>query len=245
MKKQIPNLITLGNLTCGVIAILCAMQGRLMSGAIFILLGIFFDFFDGMTARLLNVTSELGKELDSLADVVTSGVAPAFLLYAIIQASPTSTELPWFPFIALLIPAFTAYRLGKFNLDERQHTSFLGLPAPSNAIIWVGIVLINHFEPTSWLFTASGLWLLVALSIATDVLLISEVPMFSLKVDFHNLSWKNNSTRYVFLIGCAILIFSLTYYSVSLIILWYIVLSLLTQKKATNHIDQCNPTKVE
>ena len=138
MKKQIPNLITLCNLLCGVLSVWSATSDTpvlgmppLTAAAGFIMLGIFFDFFDGMTARLLGVASPVGKELDSLADVITSGIAPAFILFYILVGHP----MAWLKFIAFLIPAFAAYRLAKFNLDERQHHSFLGLPAPANALI--------------------------------------------------------------------------------------------------------------
>lgn len=225
MRRLIPNLITLCNLTCGVVSIWYAQQGALTYASIAILAGIFFDFFDGMAARLLNVASPLGKELDSLADVVTSGVAPAFLLFSILQSVSDNTLLP---FVAFLIPAFSAYRLAKFNLDERQHTSFLGLPTPANAIIWVGIALIYDLTPTTtWLFSAHGAYLIAAVSILTDILLVSELPLFSLKVNFRDLSWHSNNIRYIFLIGCALLIVTLRYYSIPLIILWYLLLSMI------------------
>ncbi len=240
IKKQIPNLITLCNLLCGVMATYYAIQYqafdfRLHYAAWFILLGIFFDFFDGLAARLLHVASDMGKELDSLADVITSGVAPGFILYAILA---TADGLPWLKYIALLMPAFAAYRLAKFNLDTRQSHSFLGLPAPSNALIWVGLAFIFSFAPAEevgWLFNNTGLICLAILSLITDLLMIGEMPMFSLKFNFKDLSWKSNKIQYIFLAGCLLLIIFLLQYSISFIILWYIVLSLLTQKKSTAH----------
>ena len=139
LKRQIPNIITLGNLTCGVAACYMASQGFLWQAAVYIIAGIFLDFFDGLAARLLGVASPVGRELDSLADVVTSGVAPALILFEAIPLDPTWLYV--LSLAAFLMPAFAAYRLAKFNLDTRQSHSFLGLPAPSNALIWVGLAL--------------------------------------------------------------------------------------------------------
>ena len=235
IKRQIPNCITLCNLLCGVLATYYAIQCqaynyRLDYAAWFILLGIFFDFFDGLSARLLHVSSDMGKELDSLADVITSGVAPGFILFEILA---TSEGLPWLKYTALLMPAFAAFRLAKFNLDTRQNHSFLGLPAPSNALIWVGLAFIFSCAPVEkvgWLFDNPGLVSLAVLSLITDILMISELPMFSLKFNFKDLSWKSNKIQYVFLAGCLLLILFLLQYAVSFIILWYILLSILTQK---------------
>jgi len=236
IRRQIPNCITLCNLICGVLATYYAIQyqafdDRLHYAAWFILLGIFFDFFDGMAARLLHVSSDMGKELDSLADVITSGVAPGFILYEILA---TSDGIPWLKYIALLMPAFAAYRLAKFNLDKRQSHSFLGLPAPSNALIWVGLAFIFSCAPVEqvgWLFNNTGLICLAVLSLVTNVLMVGEMPMFSLKFNFKDLSWHSNKIQYIFLAGCLLLIIFLLQYSTSFIILWYITLSLVTQKK--------------
>lgn len=237
MKRQIPNLITLGNLLCGVIATGAAVEGNIIAAALLICLGIFLDFFDGLTARLLNVASPLGKELDSLADVVTSGVAPAFILFHLIQAECYGDIPTWVPYLsvtALLMPLFAAYRLAKFNLDTRQGHSFLGLPVPSNALIWVGLALSFGDGCTGW-----GLATIVILAVASlivDILMVSEVPMFSLKFNFKDLSWKTNAVPYCFLIGCvAIIAITRDWYSISIIIAWYILLSLITCKK--NHVQ--------
>ena len=242
MKKQIPNLITLGNLLCGVLACYYAANDAFQIAAWCICLGIFLDFFDGMAARLLGVTSPLGKELDSLADVVTSGVAPGFILWGILEEGSVDCT-GWFynylPFVALLMPLYAAYRLAKFNIDTRQSHSFLGLPVPSNALIWVGVAL--YMEQT-WFAPAGSYddlfyqpWfciVLAGISIITDLLMISEMPMFSLKVNFKDMSWKTNNIQYIFLIGCAaIIVASRQWYAISLIILWYIILSAITQKK--------------
>ena len=226
MKKQIPNLITLGNLLCGVLASLFAAVGHLNLAALFICLGIFLDFFDGMAARLLNVASPLGKELDSLADLVTSGVAPGFILMALLWDNPISR---WLSYIALLMPLFAAYRLAKFNLDTRQSHSFLGLPVPANALIWVGLALRGSDALS--LNNASTI-ILIVISLITNILMVSELPMFSLKFNFKDLSWRTNSIQYIFLIGCAlIIILTRQWCAISLIILWYIIFSIITRKQ--------------
>ena len=237
MKRQISNLITLCNLLCGVFSCIFAHEETLHIAALFICLGIFFDFFDGMAARLLGVVSPMGKELDSLADVVTSGVAPGLILYVLLTQL---TELTWLKYLALLTPLFAAYRLAKFNIDDRQSHSFLGLPVPANALIWVGIALAWRMSccNDSILIgdhTAIAV-ILVAVSLVTGILMVSEVPMFSLKFNFKDVSWASNATQYFFLIGCAVivaicLLTNAIWLSLSFIILWYILLSILTSKR--------------
>lgn len=238
IKRQIPNLITLGNLFCGVESIFAALvQNDVMAAALWICGGIFLDFFDGMAARLLKVPSELGKQLDSLADVVTSGVAPAFIMFRLVEV-PMKELIPLWGVILvmipfLLMPLFSAYRLAKFNIDTRQSHSFLGLPVPANALIWVGIALAG--------LVANSLTLAIVLAVVamiTNILMVSEMPMFSLKFNFKDMSWKSNSTQYIFLAGCALIVviemlfFKPSWVVLSLIILWYILMSLLQKKHA-------------
>lgn len=227
MKKQIPNLITLGNLLCGVLACLFVLEGHVRTGALFICLGIFLDFFDGLAARLLGVASPLGKELDSLADVVTSGVAPSFILLAIIRQN---SDWHFLAFLALLMPLFAAYRLAKFNLDTRQSHSFLGLPVPANALIWVGMAPYCY-NPAIHSLTATII--LICVSFFTNILMISELPMFSLKFNFKDMRWRSNSIQYIFLIVCILIAVTTRFepYALSVIILWYITLSLFTCKR--------------
>lgn len=232
IRRFIPNLITLGNLFCGVESVFASLAlGNAHMAALWICAGIFLDFFDGLAARALQVPSDLGKQLDSLADVVTSGVAPAFLMVKIVEL-PMRDLLPqWGVFLVMLpfvlLPLFAAYRLAKFNIDTRQSHSFLGLPVPSNALIWVGLAL-SGLEVTS---LTTGI-LVAAVAMVTDVLMVSELPLFSLKFNFKDLSWKTNSIQYIFLIVCAIIIGLLrNWIAISVIILWYIVLSLFTQRK--------------
>ena len=246
IKRQIPNLITLCNLGCGVLSILAAIAYQAPTqAALLICLGLLFDFFDGMTARLLSVSSPMGKELDSLADVVTSGVAPAAILFSLCYWSLEYLGLRWLLVLFLLIPLFAAYRLAKFNLDTRQSQSFLGLPVPSQALVWVGLALSKWPEAIFFdssvqsciqpVVTANGQWIalaIVELSLVLDVLMVSELPLFSLKFNFKDLCWKTNSVQYIFLIVCAVIIALLRdWIAISAIILWYIILSLFTQRK--------------
>ena len=222
-------MITLCNLACGVLSVLAALYyGFPRQAALLICLGILFDFFDGMTALLLGVSSPMGKELDSLADVVTSGVAPAAILFSILYKPLSENGQLWLAVALLLIPLFAAYRLAKFNLDTRQSHSFLGLPVPSQALVWVGVAL-------SQLPVVSGQWsliVIVALSLVLSVLMVTELPLFSLKFNFKDLTWRTNSVQYIFLIVCAVIIAALRdWIAISVIILWYIILSAITQRK--------------
>ena len=230
IKRHIPNLITLCNLACGVLSVFTALYwGYTSQAALLICLGILFDFFDGLSARLLGVSSPLGKELDSLADVVTSGVAPAAILFRLTEEAMRAYGLSWLSFVFLLIPLFAAYRLAKFNLDERQGHSFLGLPVPSQALVWVGLTLSRWSE-------VQELWsviCVVVLSLVLDLLMVSELPLFGLKFNFKEMGWKQNSIQYIFLIVCAVIIvLLLDWIAISAIILWYIMLSLLTHRRS-------------
>ena len=245
MKKQIPNMLTLCNLICGAMAAYQASLGYLHRAAILMLAGILFDFLDGMGARLLKVPSAMGKELDSLADVVTSGVVPGIILYNIIRIScwgmGPSQPFYWLRFTAFLIPAFAAYRLAKFNLDDRQGHSFLGLPVPSNALIWatLGLCLMHPDWANVALVPIAGAMHmplshgaivgLVVFSLLTDVLMVSEVPLMGLK--FENFGWKDNSTKYILLAGIVLLLVLFGIPGIALSVVWYIVLSLLTQRR--------------
>ncbi|MDY6371687.1 MAG: CDP-diacylglycerol--serine O-phosphatidyltransferase [Bacteroidales bacterium] len=233
IRRQIPNLITLGNLFCGVESLFASLvAGDVVAAAIWICAGIFLDFFDGLAARLLGVPSELGKQLDSLADVVTSGVAPAFIMYRLVEVPLKEAYPLWvvvlcmLPF--LLMPLFAAYRLAKFNIDTRQSHSFLGLPVPANALIWVGLAL----SATAATNLTLGI-VMAVVALVVDVLMVSEVPMFSLKFNFKDMSWRSNSIQYLFLIGCVALVaVTRQWYAISLIILWYVVLSIITRRHA-------------
>jgi CDP-diacylglycerol--serine O-phosphatidyltransferase len=230
MKKHIPNIITCCNLICGCIATGAAFHYPLPANyflaIIFILLGAIFDFFDGLVARALGVSSPVGKELDSLADVVTFGVAPSAMLFSLFQEVQYPELMQplrsFMPYTAFLMAAFSALRLAKFNLDTRQTTSFIGLPTPANALFWGSLILGQHAFLVSGRFNAFFLFMFMLLFC---FLLVAELPLFALK--FKNLSWKDNNIKYLFLIGC-VPCFMLMESCFAAIILWYVILSILT-----------------
>ena len=207
MKRHIPNIITCCNLVCGCIAISAAFQHWFVAAFLFILLGALFDFFDGMAARALGVSGRMGVELDSLADVVTFGVAPSSMLYMMFREVRYPELIYsnfWFmalPICAFLIAAFSALRLAKFNIDERQHTTFIGMPTPANAIFWAALVSSSEDYLCSPMFNAP---FLLGFIILSCWLLVCEIPMFSLK--FKSMAWSENKERYAFLVLCAALL---------------------------------------
>jgi len=223
IRKHIPNAITSLNLFSGCIAIVFAFQEAYLTAALFIALAAVFDFLDGFAARLLKAYSAMGKELDSLADVVSFGVAPGVMAYSFIASQAMYMDSPsWFAWFGFLLPVFSALRLAKFNLDERQSSSFLGLPTPANALFWAfGIgssfhfFLNDNFDP---LILVIGILLFSAL-------LVLEIPMFALK--FKNFQWNGNRLRYYFLMGCLILLILLNVNGISACVVWYILLSVL------------------
>lgn len=226
ITRYIPNAVTCCNLFAGCIASVYALQGDYQTAILFIILGAVFDFFDGMLARLLDARSPIGKDLDSLADDVSFGFAPAAIVFSLFK----EVRVPEFmsgiadiiPYTAFLIAVFSALRLAKFNIDPRQTTSFIGLPTPANALFWGSLVVGGYDFLVSEDFNALYLLGLVAL---TSWLLVAEIPMFSLK--FKNLSWSDNKIRFLFLLGCLPLILVLGLGSLAAIIIWYAFLSLL------------------
>lgn len=195
MKQILPNLITSCNLLCGALAVFFATQNAFLWAFGFICLGAFFDFFDGLSARAMGVSGPLGIQLDSLADDITFGLAPAMVLTCYLRP-----VIGWWCLIALLMAAFSALRLAKFNIDERQTTSFIGLATPANALFWSSLCCMPYaITDPVWMP-----WTLLALSLVSCWLLVCEMPFFSLK--FHDFAWRTNAVRYVFLIGCLVLI---------------------------------------
>lgn len=207
MRRHIPNIITCCNLICGCIAICAAFQHFFVAAFLFVLLGAFFDFFDGMAARALGVSGRMGVELDSLADVVTFGVAPSSMLYMLFREVRYPEFIYnnfWFmvlPICGFLIAAFSALRLAKFNIDKRQHTTFIGMPTPANAIFWTALISSSEDYLRSPMFNAP---FLLGFIILSCWLLICEIPMFSLK--FKTKLWSDNKEKYIFLIICAALL---------------------------------------
>lgn len=229
ITRHIPNTLTCLNLFSGCIACIMAFEAKYDLALVFIILGAVIDFFDGMAARLLNAHSVIGKDLDSLADDVSFGVAPSIILFSLFKEMhyPVGMEsiAPFFPYLAFLISVFSALRLAKFNNDTRQTTSFVGLPVPANALFWASLVAGAH----DFLITDSfSPFYLLGLICLFSWLLVAEIPMFSLK--FKSLSWKNNKISFIFLIVCIPLLIFLGICSFSAIIVWYILLSLLSRK---------------
>ena len=231
ITRHIPNMVTCCNLFSGCIAAVMAFQSNYEAAILFIILGAVFDFFDGMLARLLNVSGPLGKELDSLADDITFGFAPSAIVFSLFKEVQypefMSGITEYFPYTAFIIAAFSALRLGKFNIDPRQSSSFIGLPTPANALFWGSLVVGAHSFLVSDSFNAIYLFILVILM---SYLLVAELPMFSLK--FKNLSWKDNKVSYIFLLICIPLLAVFRISGFAAIILWYILWSLLTRKEA-------------
>lgn len=222
--RNIPNSITCCNLISGCIATYNAFLGDIRMALLWIIVGAVFDFFDGMSARLLKVSSPIGKELDSLADDITFGFAPSAIIFYELSIMEYPSELlmlkPYLPYFAFVMAAYSALRLAKFNLDERQSLGFIGLPTPANALFWGALFLgaQNFMESTAYMLPVVLLMICVSCW-----LLIAEVPMFALK--FKQWGWKGNEVKYIFLISCLplLMIFGITAFSV--IIAWYVVLS--------------------
>lgn len=230
VKQNIPNTITSMNLFSGCMAVVSAFHFNETIGAmqgyewafLFIGLATVFDFCDGLSARLLHAYSALGKELDSLSDLVSFGVAPAALVFNLIQSQTGS----WVAFLAFLIAVFGALRLAKFNIDDRQTTSFIGLPIPANAIFWIGIVAWNmdfRYIGDAWM---------TALVVLFPLLMVSSLPMFSLKVK--TLSLRSNVRRYALLLGTAMLVAAMQLAGLLWAIVFYILLSVTERRDEQN-----------
>jgi len=198
---NLPNIITCCNLLCGCLSIYCGFKGNLNWACIYIILGAIFDFFDGMTARALHISGPIGKELDSLADMVSFGLAPSVLCYVIAGTYCDAASV--LPLCAFIMAAFSALRLAKFNCDERQSLSFIGMPTPANALLWIGLIYLNQIPA---IHDALNVWVYLALMVVCCYLLISEIPMFSLKIKPGHMAWAENKVRYTFLVLCVCII---------------------------------------
>jgi CDP-diacylglycerol--serine O-phosphatidyltransferase len=232
--RNIPNYITIANLFCGVLSIISTFSNQLSLAAFFIFLGIFLDFFDGFFARLLKIENEFGLQLDSLADLVTSGLAPSFILFKLLNDSNASQlfdefsfEIPFssISFIAFLIPIFAALRLANFNIDKNQKNSFIGLPTPMTAIFIASIPLIkSEFFNSIYSNTST----LCVISVVLSILMISKLNLFSIKVNFQeNLSSQLNMMRLFMLISSLILLFFFNLAAIPFIVVLYIILSII------------------
>ena len=235
MKKHVPNTITSMNLFSGCIAIVMAFEGAFIWVVFWVILAAIFDFFDGMAARLLNAYSDIGKELDSLADVVSFGVAPAVALFILLRDYTFYSESlifiqPYIHYLAFIIPVFSALRLAKFNIDERQTSSFIGLPTPANALFWISYVYGIH---KSSMANTAILFLTMGLIVALSLLMVSEAPMFSFK--FKNMKIKGNEKPLILIICAAVFVSVWGVVGLAWTVIAYIVISLtsiLLNKKA-------------
>jgi len=242
LKKYIPNLFTLLNLLSGTIAVLLATTDRLEEAAFFVFLGIFFDFFDGFFARKFQVQGELGKQLDSLADVVTSGVAPGIVMFQLLLyaskgeyfmqlslenntwQSAWETYYYFLPFIGLMIPLASAFRLANFNIDERQSDSFIGLPTPALSLFVMSLPLIVAYSNMQFAIDIiQNKYILLVITLIGCYLLNAEIPLFSLK--FKNYAWATNKVKYLFLISAIVLLTFLQTVAIPLIIIGYVLIS--------------------
>ncbi|RXI23823.1 MAG: CDP-diacylglycerol--serine O-phosphatidyltransferase [Candidatus Amulumruptor caecigallinarius] len=231
IRRFIPNTITCLNLICGSVACILSFQSLdyLAYGLqgyqwafIFIGLAAIFDFMDGAMARLLHAYSEIGKELDSLSDLISFGLAPALLVFNFMTAH---TSASWTSYLSLWIVVMGALRLAKFNCDDRQTTSFIGLPIPANALFWIGAV--------AWLDTHAfpGEIIMAFLILAFPLLMVSNLPLFSLK--FSNFHWRGNAVRYLLILSCVALLITCGVPGLSWTVVVYILLSVITSKRTS------------
>lgn len=250
LRKHVPNIITLLNLTAGLVALVYAFDTNLQMAFIWVCIGIFLDFWDGFFARILNAQSKIGLQLDSLADMVTSGVVPGVVMYKMLENiyeltdiyAPDNFYMNLLPYIGFIITIGSCYRLAKFNVDTRQTDSFIGLPTPANALFIISLpVILNNpngtgiIDSTGFVFEMlSNPYVLVVISLLSAFLLNAEIPLFSLKVKYFN--WETNKIQIFFLVLSVLLLFLFQYLGIPLIILSYVILSVfnnkLSEKKA-------------
>ncbi len=247
IKKQIPNFITLLNLFCGCLAVIFAVSGRLELAALLTAIGIGFDFFDGLSARLLNAQSELGLQLDSLADMVTSGVVPGIVMYQLMSqvfGTPfyvvppawnsnqvlASFDSSYLSLLGLMITLASAYRLAKFNIDTRQTTSFIGLPTPANTLLILSLPLILKFQSEMWIIKSIlNEWFLIGVTLLSCYLLNAEIRLFSLK--FKTWGISENWVRYTFLLLTLVFIALFKFLAIPCVIILYVLMSLIFREK--------------
>ncbi|WP_309614703.1 CDP-diacylglycerol--serine O-phosphatidyltransferase [Flavobacterium sp.] len=224
IKAQIPNLFTMLNLFCGCLAVVMVAEYKFDWAFYFVCFGIFFDFFDGFFARKFGVSGPLGVQLDSLADMVTSGVVPGFVMYKLMQDSDAFGTESYLPFIGFIITLGACYRLAKFNIDERQSDSFIGLPTPANALFFTSLPLINMaFYDDNFSRVIYNKWILIGLTLLSAYIMNAEIPLFSLKIK--NFSFAKYKLQIFFLLFSVVLLIFLQILAVPLIIIVYVLLS--------------------
>ncbi|HLA56226.1 MAG TPA: CDP-alcohol phosphatidyltransferase family protein [Flavobacterium sp.] len=228
IKRHIPNIITLLNLFCGCIALMFVASTNFEFAFYFVCLGIFLDFFDGFFARLFKVASPLGLQLDSLADMVTSGVVPGYVMFQM-MSNNAHLPFPYFQFLGFLITLGSCYRLANFNIDTRQTDSFIGLPTPANALFILSLPLVLQYSDSlAVLEILTNPWILLAIALFSAYIMNAEIPLFSLKIK--KFSFKENSIQIFYLVASLLLLIFLHYSAIPLVILLYILLSVITNK---------------
>jgi CDP-diacylglycerol--serine O-phosphatidyltransferase len=224
MKNHIPNAVTCLNLFSGCLAITQIFAGHLETAAYLVGLAAAFDFADGLLARALHASSPIGKDLDSLADMVSFGVVPGAILFDLLTQA--SADIPaWLPYAGFIVTVFSALRLAKFNNDTRQTTSFIGLPTPACTLVVASLPLIlahDSFHITSFILNP---WVLLGLTVLLSGLLVAEIPLFALK--FKNLRWQDNSTQFIFLLLTVALLIGLQATAIPLVVLLYVLMSVI------------------
>ncbi len=237
IKKHIPNSITCGNLLCGCLGVVQAFEGNLIWASYFVGIAAVLDFFDGFAARMLKVSSAIGKDLDSLADMVTFGFLPGVVMFVLISAAVDVTAVnqyvgsEYIKYLAFIIPIFSALRLAKFNNDTRQSDSFIGVPTPANAMLICSLPLMLEFDNFEFILNPI---LLCSLCVVMSLLLVAELPLFALK--FKNFKCTGNEIRFVFLALSLVLLITLQFLGIAIVILLYILLSIINNmlvKKAS------------
>ena len=245
IKKQIPNFITLLNLASGLLAVIAVFKGYYDEAFLFVCLGIFFDFWDGFLARKLGVSGELGLQLDSLADMVTSGVVPGLIMFRLIetiqntQSQYNVTEETFYmglvPYFGFLITIASAYRLAKFNIDKRQIDSFIGLPTPANALFIMSIPMIQYYGEFEWLYELlNNPYVLMFLTFLSAYFLNANIPLFSLKMK--SFAWKDAKLQFMFMSFSVFLFILLDFIAIPIIVISYILLSVIINSKAKPQI---------
>lgn len=240
MIRHIPNFITLLNVLSGCIAAVLAVQNKLDLAALFFFIGIACDFLDGLAARLLNAYSEIGVQLDSLADMITSGLVPGIVMFQLLTMAERDgwnldmfgmhSDLGILPLFGFLITMASAYRLAVFNIDENQATSFKGLPTPANALVILSLPMILMHQNTPGLNSIIlNPWFLMGLTVLSAFLLNSRINLFALK--FKNYSFKDNGVKYLFIIGSLVLLVLMKFLAIPIVITLYILCSLLVDRK--------------
>jgi CDP-diacylglycerol---serine O-phosphatidyltransferase len=235
IKKYIPNTITLLNLFCGLLALIAIFNGFYDHAFIFVSLGIFFDFWDGFLARKFNVSSELGLQLDSLADMVTSGVVPGLMMFKLIENIQNNQEIynvtsetfymGVIPYFGFLITLASCYRLANFNIDKRQTNSFIGLPTPANTLLIMSIPMIQYFGRYEWLAVLlDNPYVLMGITFLSCYLLNAEIPLFSLKVK--NFTWQESKLQILFLSFSVVVLFFFVFVAIPIIVFSYFIISM-------------------